>query len=214
MIDTEGRIARSRTTATSTDVRSPDVSETLVTSLLLVSATAGLRDRTTFLSEDTKDLNRQALLHNLDVRTGPKARMSSVNLLTELSARGFAWSTVAKLVGVTVPALRKWRQGESATGANRRRLARLAALCELLEGEYAVEDVAGWMEVPLTSEAPITPVDFYDRDRLDLLLDWAAHRVDPYVALDEAFPGWYVRYRSDFEVFKDDDGLALRLKDE
>lgn len=214
MIDMKKMSARAQETATATDVRSPGVSETLVTAGLLVSETASLRDRSSFLLQDTRELHRQALLHNLDVRTGPKARLSAANLLTELSKRGFAWNTVARMIGVTVPALRKWRQGESATGANRHRLARLAALCELLESEYEVQDVAGWMEVPLTSEAPITPLHLYEAGHMEVLLDWAAHRIDPHSVLDEAFPSWHGRYRSDFEIFRDEDGLALRLKDE
>jgi transcriptional regulator with XRE-family HTH domain len=200
-------------TSTATDVRMPEASETVVTARLLVFETAGLRDETRFLHHDTRELHRRALLHNLDVRTGPKAKLATNNLLAELAARGFAWNAVARLVGVSVPALRKWRQGETASGENRRKLAELAALCDLLEDEYHVEDVASWMEVPISSEAPVRPLELYERGRTELLLDWAAHRVDPYSLLDEAFPGWHERYRSEFEVFRADDGLALRLRD-
>lgn len=201
-------------TATATDVRSPQVSETEVTWGLLVTETAGLRDRSSFLSDDTRALHRRTLVHSLDVRTAPKAHSSTQSLVAELADRGFSWSAIARLVGVSIPALRKWRQGEAASGTNRYGLARLAALCDLVESEYQVEDVAGWMEVPISSEAPVMPLDLYEAGRIDLLLDWAGHRLDPYAILDEAFPGWHERYRSEFEVFHSADGLALRLKED
>ncbi|HUF58385.1 MAG TPA: hypothetical protein VMR89_02720 [Actinomycetota bacterium] len=194
-------------TSTSTEVARPTSTETTVRQL--VRAAAGLRDESNMLSDDAKDLHRRALLHNLDTRTAPHAQRAVTELLEALSGYGFAWSAIARMVGVSVPALRKWRNGETPTGPNRRRLAQLLAMVEFLAKDYLVDDPASWMEVPISSEAPISPGDLYALDRTDLVLDWASHRMEATAVLDESMPDWRERYASDFEVSRWHDGQLV-----
>jgi len=194
-------------TSTSTEIARPARTETTVRQL--VSAAAGLRDESSLLSDDAKDLHRRALLHNLDTRTAPHAQRPVVDLLQSLSESGFAWSEIARLIGVSVPALRKWRSGESPTGGNRRRLAQLLAMVDFLANDYLVDDTASWMDVPISSQAPLAPNDLYEMGRLDLVLDWASQRLEGHEVLDEALPNWRERYASDFEVVRWLDGQLV-----
>jgi hypothetical protein len=194
-----------------TGTYTPIVSQVVATEQ--TTAIAGLRDRSRILHEDAQDLHHRALRNNLSVRAQGKAHVSTKRLLQELSERGFAWSQIARLLKISVPGLRKWRQGESPTGPNRARLAELVALCELLEQEYHNDDVAGWMFVPLDPDAPITPADLYRQRHIDRLIDWASHRASAAEILDSLDPSWRQRYESDIEVFTAQDGMrAFRRK--
>jgi hypothetical protein len=114
---------------------------------------------------------------------------------------------------VSVPALRKWRQGAPATGQNRKRVATMVAFCEIARDEYLISEVAGWLETPIHPDVPTTPMDMIANDRWDLVLRLAGtHGEDPEVVLEEFEPGWRKRYESSVEVFPGPDGLpGVRL---
>lgn len=199
-------------TSTQTTVVVPEGSETTIRQL--VSATAGLRDGSELLHEDARDLHRRSLLHNLDTRTAPQAQRPVTDVLQDLAGYGFAWSAIAQLVGVSVPAVRKWRNGEAPSASNRHRLAQLVALVEFLSRDYLVDDPAGWLEVPISSEAPVTPADLYALGRTELILDWASHRLDPQSVLDEVDPNWRETFASEFEVAAWHDGQLMTVRRE
>jgi len=72
-----------------------------------------------------------------------------VALLNELTAGyGLGWSDIARLVGVSVPAVRKWRHGGDITAPRLQGVARLAAFLNILE-EEDVRDPAAWLNLPL-----------------------------------------------------------------
>lgn len=205
----EQDVLRGNPTATSARIDLPEISETVTT---LTQRVAGIRDNARVLHEDASELHHQMQTEDLNARTSLKARASVQDLLAEAASRGFAWSTIAELVGVSVPALRKWRAGEGASGENRREVARLAALCAWLD-EYLIADVASWFEVPITDEVRVTPADLYKAGRVDLLLDYAAQRLAPERVLDAHDPGWRERIATRYEVFDPGDGeLSLRKK--
>ena len=166
------------------------------------------------MREATGQLHGHRVDELLRTLTTHRTRHAYSETLEELSALGFSWKAVARLAGVSVPAVRKWRQGESApSGDNRRRIARLASFCELVEEQYAIRDVAGWLETPLHSDAPVTGLDLLEEERFDLALRLASDGgTDPELILDEVRPDWRERYSSQVEVFMASDGmLALRL---
>lgn len=79
-----------------------------------------------------------------------------------------------------------------------------------------ISDVAGWLEMPLLSEVPVSGLDLLAKDRIDLLLRWAGHSdVSPEDILDEFEPNWRKNYEgSAFEVFTAPDGLpAIRFRE-
>jgi len=198
------RPAEKADTATMTTARIP-VEEISPTWSSLTQETAGLRDTARFLHDDASALHHRTQKHDLSARTSVKARASVQDLLNELADRGYSWSMIARLAGVSVPALRKWRLGDSPSGENRRKIAELAALTDFLE-EYMINDVPGWLEIPLDSDAPISCADVCAAGRIDLVLDFAAHRIpEPHSLLDAFDPHWRSS-TSDFEVYTAPDG--------
>ena len=192
-------------TATMTSARVP-VEEISPTWSSLAEKTAGLRDNARFLHDDASALHQRTQRHDLNARTSAKARASAQELLNQLAHLGYSWSMIARLVGVSVPALRKWRQGESSTGENRRRIAELAALTDFLD-EYMITDIPSWLEVPLDPYAAITCADICAAGRVDLVLDFAANRIaSPHALLDAFDPDWKLKI-SDYEVIPSADGI-------
>src|SRR5215211_172766 len=107
-------------------------------------------------------------------RTGERGRSSAQEMLEELADLGFAWRDVARLVGVSVPAIQKWRRGEGTTGINRQKVASLLAACDLVAEHYGIQEVASWFEMPLLLGIPVAPVDLWAEDRPDLVFDYAS----------------------------------------
>jgi hypothetical protein len=140
-------------------------------------------------------------------RAAQYEHLSTTTLLDELSTRwGLSWTNISRLVGVSVPAIRKWRQGEPSSPQNRSQLAQVVALLNTLDFHFMIEDPARWLEIPLAS-TPLTLIDAIAARRLDLVLDYAGGRVDlPERVLDRWIPAWRERYRDEFETFVAPDG--------
>jgi hypothetical protein len=213
VIDRDVSVVESDATATATEVHQKTISETLVSSRVLMVETAGLRDTSKFLAEDAASLHLRALSVNLAARSSVRGKQAVKELLSELARLGFTWRTIASLIGVSVPATRKWRNGEAASGENRMRAASLVALCDLLETEYHVHDVASWFDMPLGGDSSVTPADLYRWGRHDLLLDLASGRVGSPEVMEQVAPESIEDER--FEVFEASDGmLSLRVRDD
>lgn len=172
-----------------------------------------LRDLVEILNEDVNEAHREVQKYDLDEHARSKAKKSVPTLLQELSTdRGMAWRDIARLVDVSVSAIRKWRNNGAASPEKRLALARLAAFLDLLEG-FMVEDPAGWLEVPMAEGYTVRHIDLYEAGRPDLLLDIVGLRIDEISALDRFDQEWRTRYRSDFEVFEPADGnLSIRKR--
>jgi len=172
-----------------------------------------LRDETSTLDADVVGHHRTAQRLSLEVRARDWARRDVPRLLRELSSqRGLGWSDIARLVGVSVQALRKWRSGQAATGEHRLAVARLAAFLDLLDHEL-ISDPAGWLEMPLVPGYSPRHLDLYRAGRFDLLFELAGLRIAPEQALDEFEPDWRARFRLEHEVFEAGDGhLSIRRR--
>jgi transcriptional regulator with XRE-family HTH domain len=80
-----------------------------------------------------------------------KSKLKLDVLLKELSSeRGLSWSEIARLVGVSVPAIRKWRNGGDITPA-KLSVALLVAFLQILE-DSKVADPAAWLAVPVDGD--------------------------------------------------------------
>lgn len=172
------------------------------------------RQQADVTAEDFGDLHKRS--HDLEWRmlSAERAKASVVTMLGELGDMGFAWRDLARMVGVSVPAMQKWRRGDKASGDSRQRVASFLAACDLIRKHYMVEEIGSWFEVPLVKDVPITPIDLYAEDRADLVFEFANGQMDPEVLLTQYDPAWRERYRSDFEVFVGKDGnRSVRLKD-
>lgn len=174
-----------------------------------------LRDRVGLLSGDIGSTHLQLQDRDLHERAGIKARKGVSALLEELAvSRGMSWSSIARAAGVSVGAVRKWRNAGAATGENRLALGLLAALLDLLEA-FAVEDPAGWLEMPLLPEYTITALDLYCAETRLPLLEYAGGRITATQLLDDFDPVWRERFRSGFKVYRAADGdLAIHSIEE
>ncbi len=201
-----------RTTA-SGSASPPTLTETRLTASLLATEVGWNRGAARALHENYDDLHKR--IHDVEWRTAAAERgKASVTLmLGELADLGFAWRDIARLVGVSVPAVQKWRKGEGASGDSRMRIASLLAACDLIVDHYRVDEIASWFEMPLSSSAPVTPIALYAANRADLVFEFASLHTDPEALLSEFDPDWRERYRSDFEVFEASDGnRSIRMK--
>jgi hypothetical protein len=165
-----------------------------------------VRNRMSLVNEDAADLQHGAFRVQLDIRTAHLVKDDPAELLDQLSELGLAWRDIARMVNVSVPALRRWRAGERPTGENRRSIARLLAFAQILHDDHVVFEPASWMEVPIASGAPTTAIDLYAAGHLDVVYDLAAEHLTPEAALDTADPEWREKYRSDWEVSTAEDG--------
>lgn len=191
----------------------PAVSATQTAAKVLTEDIGFGRRKARVLNQGYEDLHQR--IHSVEwrTRTADRGRASTVEMLVELAELGFAWRDVARLVGVSVPAVQKWRRGEGATGESRRKVASLLAACDLIVEHYEVREIASWFEMPLVADVPVTPIDLYANERADLVFEHASGHADPEQILTVFDPEWRERYRSDFEVFQAEDGHpSLRLK--
>jgi hypothetical protein len=163
-----------------------------------------VRNLSAVVTDDAAETHHSSFRLQLDTRTARLVKSDPVDLLDELADLGFAWRDIARMVGVSVPALRRWRRGERPTGENRRAIGQLLAFVQIITSE--VFEPASWMEVPLSRDAPITAIDLYTAGQLDLIFDLATGNRPPDAALDIVRPGWRERYRSDWEVATAEDG--------
>ncbi|MGF2945729.1 hypothetical protein [Mycobacterium sp. Lab-001] len=166
---------------------------------------------------EVEDVHERAREMDLAERALSKSRYAVPALLDELAyQRGMAWSHIAEIADVSVSAVRKWRKGNDATPENRSRLARFAALLDMLEQKGHIQDPANWMEMdlPLGAGYHIRPLDLYLKGHDVSLLDIAEHRKTVQHTLDEIQPRWR-ETRSKFEVFEDADGFrSIRMRGE
>lgn len=176
---------------------------------------AHLDDLAKLLQQFTREQLHDFLRENIEKRAAAKARSGVPALLVELTEdRGLSWVDLARLVKVSVSAVRKWRRGGDATAESRLNLARVAAVLDLL-AEFAVADPAQWMEIPLPLPPGYTirPIDLYEHGDLTGILAIAANRRDAEDVLDGSLPNWRDTCRSDFEVAKaPDGGLGLQRR--
>ena len=110
------------------------------------------------------------------------------------------------MLGVSVPALRRWRLGDKPTAENLRHIAALVAFALMGRDDHLVVDVASWMEVPIVEGVPLTSIDIYAKGRLLTIFELASEHITPFQALDRIEPDWRERYRSDYKVYRAEDG--------
>jgi transcriptional regulator with XRE-family HTH domain len=173
-----------------------------------------LRTRSRLLSDDISRGHTGAIATLLNREQNKLERDSAMTLLEDLSDHGFSWRQIARMIGVSVPAVQKWRKGEGLSAERRGKLARVGAVMQLLERNAIVTDVAAWCSLPIVTDASITPIDLITDDELELVYIWAEGHEDGASVLDKYRPAWRNQLPDDgFEVFEAADGnLSIRSK--
>lgn len=193
----------------------PPLTETrTVVTTVLTEDIGYIRKRARNLHEETDELHQQSHYAEWNARTNQRGRTTTREMLDELAGLGFAWRDLAKLVGVSVPAIQKWRRGEGTTGENRQKVASLLAACDLVSEHYGIKEIASWFEMPMQLGVPVTPIDLWASGRSDLVFDFASGHSESEQIFTAWDPQWRDRYRSDFEVFRAGDrNLSIRQKE-
>jgi transcriptional regulator with XRE-family HTH domain len=115
---------------------------------------------------------------------------------------GMSWAAIARMVGVTSAAIRKWRRGESVSPDARESLAGLLAFLQHASSCQPISDIGSWLEMRVVPTATLTPIDLYTAGAGALLLDWLAE----YISVDEMLghfdADWQTNYARDsrFEI--------------
>lgn len=197
-----------------TSVVTPSIEQPTRLSPDVVANHAGvLRSDIDILSTDLAEVHSDSLHLLLEARTDEAAKRTPADLLDELSDLGFSWTDIGRLVGVSIPAIRKWRQHESVSGDNRRKIARLVALVGVLKDDHIIDDVPSWLEVPL-SDSRFTGIDVVAAGSTADLMEFAANHISSSELLDRALPGWRSDLDDRFDVFEAGDGeRAIRLRE-
>lgn len=208
-------------TSTTLTVETPSTTQTTADVVeragVLRSRAAALRGEVEELHDNANEVHAAAFDQHMEEATAMAARRSADSLLAELGEMGFSWRDVARLVGVSVSAIQKWRQGGGIRPEHRWHVAQIVALCNLLtQRPFHIEDVASWFEMRIDSRVPVTPLDLLAEDRMDLVIRWAGHvEATAEGVLDEFDSDWRDRYRSRFEVFTAADGQpGIRMTQE
>jgi hypothetical protein len=192
-------------------------SETKISGLLAATDEAASKRRNADV-----DLRRAGMVHRsryLDqwhMRAKKWAEKPASEMLQSLYTSGFSWRDIARLLEVSVPAVQKWRNGSKVTTKNLTRLRDFMAGYDMVAAHLIEVDVASWLDVPLMSDVPITPLDLWSFTNPVLFFEYAlASDVRPEAILDEYDPDWRAKYRDDgFETFIGTDGrMGIRTKD-
>jgi DNA-binding transcriptional regulator YiaG len=150
-------------------------------------------------AEQTRESALEDIRRRLDQERATYAQRSPRDVATELGDElGVGQLVIARALGVTPTAVRKWRRGESARSEHRARLAQLAALCSLL-ADVGVHDPAGWIDIPISTESTLTPLDVFIGGRSDLVVLLGSGLADPREVLDEFDPDWRTAFAPDRE---------------
>jgi transcriptional regulator with XRE-family HTH domain len=160
--------------------------------------------------DDARNAQTEALAEirrDLDTARSALSRRSPADLVTELTEdRGLGQLVVSKALDVSPTAVRKWRRGESARPEHRQVLARLAALCVTLD-ELDLHDPSGWLEMAISDDSELTPLDVFAGGRSDLVATLAAGVMEPHEVLDEFDPNWRViAPLGEYKVIQHSDG--------
>ena len=136
-------------------------------------------------------------------------------LLQELSTdRGLGWSEIARLCGVSVSAVRKWRAGESISPEHRWSLARLASFLDLLQEVGPVDEPAGWLNMRLSDQTTVTAADLYIAGHPQDLLEHAQGLLEVEQLLDRCAPDWRTASRSEWKIVELPDGERVLTRRE
>jgi hypothetical protein len=167
--------------------------------------------------ESGKEFDAAVVRHNdvqqeeLDQRAYGLESVASEDILNALGNMGFLWSLVARVVGVSPTAVRKWRRGEQVSPAYHQSLAEFLAFCQFVgEVDPRIQNgVPYWLETPVVSETTLTRLDLYLMGHRIELLNIAAERLTSHAALDKAVPNWSEKYARDnrFRTVFDDEGV-------
>jgi hypothetical protein len=174
----------------------------------LLNQVSALRDRTNDLHTDVSALHQDTRELELDERTTAAAMRDPRELLRELShGYGLSWAAIARLALVSPTAVRKWRRGDAISPDKRRAIARGVTFLQMLGENFGpLKDIGSWLEMPLSDQATLTPLDLYIAGQVGILLDHVSGHLAAHAMLDAFAPDWRERYARDARFTVEDAG--------
>ena len=157
------------------------------------------------------DARTDALQHiqrQLDSAKSGYAHSSPKDVIAYLAEDvGVGQLAIARALGVTPTAVRKWRRGDTPKPEHRGKLASFAAMCSRLS-EMGPHDPGGWLDIPISQQSTLTPLDLVVGGRPDLALLLGSRLADPQETLDAFDAEWRMRFPidPDYEVLALSDG--------
>jgi len=204
---------RGQTASGSVAERSIATDATRTLAAMLTTEADELRYRVKDLTVDAGGVHQRSYMNEWQVRIQERTQHGANELLEQLADRGFAWRDIARLTGVSVPAIQKWRKGGSTAPGNRYKLASLVAACDFIVSHRTIDDIGQWFEMPLIQAVPVTPIDLWAAGEYGLVFEFALQHLTADSVLDRFQPDWRERYDSEFESFLAGDGeLSLRIR--
>lgn len=127
-------------------------------------------------------------------------------LLSRLAQEhSFMWLDIARMLGVSVPAIRKWRMSGGVSPENHAKLANLVAFANILS-QHGIRP-ASWMSTPFVLGYTVAPKHLYQPQSAPALLDIALEGQDAKVLLDQLQPLWRTKFDArGYADVKFDDG--------
>jgi hypothetical protein len=161
------------------------------------------------IHETAKDALRSSLGATLATTVREGLRKETSVLLDEIATKfGLAWVDLARMTGVSVPAIRKWRLSGGATPDNHERVAQVWAFLSALDD--LVPEPVSWLTRRLEPGFTVTARHLWEPSTSAILLDLAAETVSTTVVLDELHHNWREQYATKDElVFLADGSVAI-----
>lgn len=205
----------SRNRTAGTGITPPKIpTTTRTTAVLLTEDAHELRNQVRTLNDSATQTHQKTYQHEWQVHTQRRGVEGTSTLLNDLADLGFSWRAIARMVGVSVPALQKWRKGERPSAANRHKLASLLAACDFISTHLYVEEIGQWFEMPVIEDVPITPIDLWSAGHQLLVFEHVTQHLAPEEVMNQFDSEWRERFQSNFETFIAADGeRSIRMKD-
>jgi hypothetical protein len=136
-------------------------------------------------------------------------------MLNTLWTDGFAWVDIARSLGVSVPAIQKWRGSDTKPSPdNFRKIRDFMAAYEMLCSHNSGREIADWFEIPIVSGTPVTPFDIWRTSKPDDFFLFAFGKKTEEETMDAFEPDWREKYLNDgFAFIQGEDGhLSITTK--
>lgn len=182
-------------------------SETTIEALIATDQARVLRERAHVEHEVSVDHHQSKYLDEWQQRVKTHAERSHEEMLTSLWESGLSWRDIARLLKVSIASVQKWRSGVKMSSKNFAHLRDFAAAYNTVAAHKPGVDLASWLDVPILTDVPITPLDLWTKGHPETFFEYALGDLKPEAALDALDSGWRARYRDDgFVTFRGADG--------
>jgi DNA-binding transcriptional regulator YiaG len=201
-------------TASSLLVPPKTQSETTIEALVATDQARVFRERAHAGHKASVGNHQSKYLEEWQQRVKVHAERPHEEMLVSLWDSGLSWRDIARLLRVSIASVQKWRAGEKMSSKNFARLRDFVAAYDTVAAHKPGIDLASWLDVPILTDTPITPLDLWTKGDPKTFFEYALGDLKPEAALDASEPDWRTRYLEDgFVTLRGADGnLSIGYK--